>query len=56
MASSSQISSKGQIVIPVKLRKELGLKPGVRVIFAEYPLEKDLAEERLKWEQPLQAL
>jgi AbrB family looped-hinge helix DNA binding protein len=33
MASSAVMSSKGQLVIPAKLRKELGLKPGVRVIF-----------------------
>jgi AbrB family looped-hinge helix DNA binding protein len=26
------MSSKGQLVIPAKLRKELGLKPGVRVV------------------------
>jgi AbrB family looped-hinge helix DNA binding protein len=33
MASSAVMSSKGQLVIPATLRKELGLKPGVRVIF-----------------------
>jgi AbrB family looped-hinge helix DNA binding protein len=33
MASSAMISSKGQLVIPAKLRKELGFKPGVRVFF-----------------------
>jgi AbrB family looped-hinge helix DNA binding protein len=33
MASSAVMSSKGQLVIPAKLREELGLKPGVRVIF-----------------------
>jgi AbrB family looped-hinge helix DNA binding protein len=31
MALSSVMSSKGQLVIPAKLRDELGLKPGVRV-------------------------
>ena len=33
MASSAVLSSKGQIVIPAKLRKELNLKPGARVNF-----------------------
>jgi len=32
MASSAVMSSKGQLVIPAKLRAELGLKPGVRVV------------------------
>ena len=29
----STITSKGQITIPVKMRKDLGLKPGVRIDF-----------------------
>jgi AbrB family looped-hinge helix DNA binding protein len=33
MASSAVMSTKGQLVIPAKLRKELGFKPGVRVVF-----------------------
>jgi len=33
MASSAVMSSKGQLVIPAKLREELGFKPGVRVVF-----------------------
>jgi AbrB family looped-hinge helix DNA binding protein len=33
MAQIATISSKGQLVIPARLRDELGLKPGVRVIF-----------------------
>lgn len=33
MAHTATISSKGQLVIPAKLRDELGFKPGVRVIF-----------------------
>jgi AbrB family looped-hinge helix DNA binding protein len=32
MVSSAVMSSKGQLVIPAKLRAELGLKPGVRVV------------------------
>jgi AbrB family looped-hinge helix DNA binding protein len=32
MGQMATISSKGQLVIPAKLRKELGLKPGVRVV------------------------
>ncbi len=32
MTASAVMSSKGQLVIPAKLRKELGLKPGVRVV------------------------
>ena len=32
---SSRITSKGQITIPVEVRKKLGLKPGTRVWFIE---------------------
>jgi AbrB family looped-hinge helix DNA binding protein len=34
MALFGMMSSKGQVVIPVKLRKELGLKAGERVAFS----------------------
>jgi AbrB family looped-hinge helix DNA binding protein len=33
MANSAVMSSKGQLVIPAKLREELGFKPGVRLVF-----------------------
>jgi AbrB family looped-hinge helix DNA binding protein len=33
MENSAVISSKGQLVIPAKLRKEFGWKAGVRVVF-----------------------
>ncbi len=80
MADSAVISSKGQLVIPAKLRKEFGLKAGVRVVFkkqgkglliepgsyeavlalrgkyAGLPLEEDLAEERRKWDERLEAM
>jgi AbrB family looped-hinge helix DNA binding protein len=36
MANSGVMSSKGQLIIPAKLREELGLKPGVRVIFKRH--------------------
>jgi len=32
---SATVTSKGQITIPVKVRKALGLKPGIRVDFYE---------------------
>jgi AbrB family looped-hinge helix DNA binding protein len=32
---TATMTSKGQITIPVKLRKALGLKPGVRIDFYE---------------------
>jgi AbrB family looped-hinge helix DNA binding protein len=32
MATSAIMSSKGQLVIPTKLRDELGLKAGTRVV------------------------
>jgi len=35
MAHMATLSSKGQLVIPAKLRHELGLKPVVRVIFSK---------------------
>ena len=35
MASIATISSKGQIVIPAKLRKRYGLKAGTTVVFQE---------------------
>jgi len=33
MARSSRISSKGQITVPLEVRKRLGVKPGDRVEF-----------------------
>lgn len=36
MAEMGTISSKGQLVIPAKLRAELGWKPGARVIFRRH--------------------
>lgn len=33
MAHMATISTKGQVVIPAELREELGLKPGVKVVF-----------------------
>lgn len=33
MASSSTISSKGQVTVPLEIRKRLGLKEGDRVEF-----------------------
>jgi AbrB family looped-hinge helix DNA binding protein len=33
--NSSVVSTKGQLVIPANLREELGLKPGVRVVFTK---------------------
>jgi len=38
MAGSSTISSKGQITVPLEVRKRLGLKVGDRV---EFVVEKD---------------
>jgi AbrB family looped-hinge helix DNA binding protein len=35
MAESAKVSSKGQLVIPAKLRQELGFKAGVRVLFTK---------------------
>ena len=35
MAESSKVSSKGQLVIPAKLREELGFRAGVRVFFTK---------------------
>jgi antitoxin PrlF len=35
MARSSTISSKGQITVPLEIRKRLGLKTGDRVEFVE---------------------
>jgi AbrB family looped-hinge helix DNA binding protein len=36
MANSAVISTKGQLVIPAILRKEIGLKAGVRVVFKKH--------------------
>lgn len=33
---TATVTSKGQITIPIKVRKALGLKPGVRVDFYEF--------------------
>jgi len=36
MVTSSVVNTKGQLVIPAKFREELGLKPGVRVVFSKH--------------------
>ena len=36
MGISAVMSSKGQLVIPASLRKEIGLKAGVRVYFRKH--------------------
>lgn len=40
MASKAQlaqtVSTKGQVVIPVELRNELGIEPGTRVVFERH--------------------
>jgi AbrB family looped-hinge helix DNA binding protein len=80
MAHMATVSSKGQLVIPAKLRKKYRLKAGSRVVvedfegeikvkpnpyhallalrgkFARYPLEKDLMEERSKWDERLESM
>jgi AbrB family looped-hinge helix DNA binding protein len=33
MNEQAKITSKGQITVPVKIRKELGVKPGDRIVF-----------------------
>lgn len=33
MVSTAKISKKGQIVVPMKIRKIIGLEPGDRVVF-----------------------
>jgi AbrB family looped-hinge helix DNA binding protein len=35
MSIMGTMSSKGQVVIPAKLRKELGLKAGGRIVFSK---------------------
>jgi AbrB family looped-hinge helix DNA binding protein len=35
MAESAKVSTKGQLVIPAKLREEMGFKAGVRVFFTK---------------------
>ena len=45
------VTSKGQIVIPVQLRKEYGIKPGTRVVVLDNGdsiILKPMTEEYLK--------
>ncbi len=32
---TAQVSSKGQLVVPVRLRRKYGIKPGVKIRFIE---------------------
>ena len=32
---SAYVTSKGQLVIPVKIRRKLGIKPGTKICFVE---------------------
>lgn len=34
---AATMTSKGQITIPAEIRKAMGLKPGVRVVFTRFP-------------------
>lgn len=46
MGRSSTISSKGQITVPLEVRKRLGLKTGDRVEFDQYDWRTVLRRER----------
>jgi antitoxin PrlF len=49
MRRSSRISSKGQVTVPLEVRKRLGLKAGDRVEFVD-----DEGRTTLRPEQPLE--
>ena len=42
MYGAATVGEKGQIVIPVEARKELGINPGSRVMFLAAPMGKAL--------------
>jgi antitoxin PrlF len=46
MPRSSTISSKGQITVPIEIRKRLGLKPGDRVEFVPEDSRTVIRRER----------
>ncbi|MGH9572318.1 MAG: AbrB/MazE/SpoVT family DNA-binding domain-containing protein [Candidatus Acidiferrales bacterium] len=46
MSHSSKISSKGQITVPLEVRKRLGVKPGDRVEFVFKDSQAILLPER----------
>lgn len=39
MVESAYVTSKGQLVVPARLRKRYGIKPGTKVCFIEHDSE-----------------
>ncbi|MDR1266030.1 MAG: AbrB/MazE/SpoVT family DNA-binding domain-containing protein [Propionibacteriaceae bacterium] len=48
---TATISSKGQIVIPVQLRRQLGLSPGDTVVFQLGPDGQTVLRRRETWDE-----
>ena len=49
---TATISSKGQVVIPVELRRKLGLQPGDTVVFAAGADEREaVIRRRETWDE-----
>ena len=46
MQSNAKITSKGQITIPIKVRKALGVKAGDRVVFEQNGTEMTVRPEK----------
>ena len=48
---TATMSTKGQVVIPLELRRKLGLNPGDTVIFADSPTGETVIRRRETWDE-----
>ncbi|MBX3268559.1 MAG: AbrB/MazE/SpoVT family DNA-binding domain-containing protein [Acidobacteria bacterium] len=52
MNVEAKITSKGQITIPLEVRKKLGLRPGDKIVFEEIGDEHGMTVRPVKGESP----
>jgi bifunctional DNA-binding transcriptional regulator/antitoxin component of YhaV-PrlF toxin-antitoxin module len=46
---TAQVSSKGQLVVPVRLRRKYGIKPGVKIRFIDPAFREVEKEIQIVW-------
>lgn len=52
MNAEAKITSKGQITIPLEIRKKLGVRPGDKIVFEENSTSNEVTFRPVKKESP----